>query len=287
MSEELLQRGLLNNPEKIGKWDFYNIGNTTVNALKRHGIILDKDYSPYSRKKVDGLIVKDKKVLAVIENKVPGELSSERGIEEAIKQEIDVAKKLEAKVFIVTDTTKTIWVNPTNGERIKDEKGNEIKIVFNPHDRETIKLLERIEASINESNSQLTQPELKDPLPLAEKVWQDLWSVSGATPEKCLYTFVELFIFKYLSDLKILKGLYSFDHLLSLYNTNSDEEVLEYYAGTIRKQIKELFPASPIDGTSIINGTIFVSKDEKAVVGYSTVFRKYLTGLKSLAAWSI
>ena len=79
-------------------------------------------------------------------------------------------------------------------------------------------------------------------MPLAEKVWQDLWSVSGATPENCLYTFVELFIFKYLSDLKILKGLYSFDHLLSLYNTNSDEEVLEYYAGTIRKQIKELFP---------------------------------------------
>ena len=75
MSEELLQRGLLNNPEKIGKWDFYNIGNTTVNALKRHGIILDKDYSP-TQKKVDGLIVKDKG-LAVIENKVP-ELSSER-----------------------------------------------------------------------------------------------------------------------------------------------------------------------------------------------------------------
>lgn len=284
MSEELLQRGLLNNPEKIGKWDFYNIGNTTVNALKRHGIILDKDYSPYSRKKVDGLIVKDKKVLAVIENKVPGELSSERGIEEAIKQEIDVAKKLEAKVFIVTDTTKTIWVNPANGERIKDEKGNEIKTVFNPHGRETIKLLERIEASINESNSQLKQPELKDPLPLAEKVWQDLWSVSGATPENCLYTFVELFIFKYLSDLKILKGLYSFDHLLSLYNTNSDEEVLEYYAGTIRKQIKELFPASPIDGTSIINGTIFVSKDEKAVVGYSTVFRKTLDRFKNFGS---
>lgn len=24
MSEELLQRGLINNPEKIGQWDFYN-----------------------------------------------------------------------------------------------------------------------------------------------------------------------------------------------------------------------------------------------------------------------
>ena len=30
MSEELLQRDLINNPEKIGKWDFRNIGSTTT-----------------------------------------------------------------------------------------------------------------------------------------------------------------------------------------------------------------------------------------------------------------
>lgn len=284
MSEELLQRGLLNNPEKLGKWDFYNIGNTTVGALKRHGIIADKNYSPCTRKKVDGLIVKDKNVIAVIENKIPSELSSERGIKAAIEQELDVAKKLEAKVLIVTDTTKTIWINPANAERIKDEEGNELKTIFNPNDKETIKLIEKIVASINENNSQLAQPDLRDPLPLAEKVWQDLWSVSGATPENCLYTFVELFIFKYLSDLKILKGFYSFDSLLKQYETNSDEEVLEYYAGTIRKQIKGLFPASPIDGTSIINGTIFVSKDEKAVIGYSTVFKKTLERFKKFGS---
>ena len=34
MSEELLQRGLDKKPEKIGKWDFYNIGATTINQLK-------------------------------------------------------------------------------------------------------------------------------------------------------------------------------------------------------------------------------------------------------------
>ena len=34
MSEELLQRNLLKNPEKVGAWDFYNIGSTTVKALK-------------------------------------------------------------------------------------------------------------------------------------------------------------------------------------------------------------------------------------------------------------
>lgn len=33
MSEELLQRDLVKNPEKMG---FYNIGATTLKALKRH-----------------------------------------------------------------------------------------------------------------------------------------------------------------------------------------------------------------------------------------------------------
>ena len=58
MSEELLQRNLLDNPEKIGKWDFYNIGNTTIKALKEHGIIRNVDYGSLERKKVDGILPK-------------------------------------------------------------------------------------------------------------------------------------------------------------------------------------------------------------------------------------
>ena len=44
MSEELLQRDLLKNPEKIGKWDFYNIGATSIKTLKEHGILRNVDY---------------------------------------------------------------------------------------------------------------------------------------------------------------------------------------------------------------------------------------------------
>ena len=40
MSEELLQRDLVKNSEKIGKWDFYNIGATTLKVLKKHKKIL-------------------------------------------------------------------------------------------------------------------------------------------------------------------------------------------------------------------------------------------------------
>jgi hypothetical protein len=35
MSEELLQRDLLKTSEKIGVWDFYNIGATSIKGSKR------------------------------------------------------------------------------------------------------------------------------------------------------------------------------------------------------------------------------------------------------------
>ena len=81
---------------------------------------------------------------------------------------------------------------------------------------------------------------------------------------------------KYLSDLGVLRGMYSFYDLLGKYAGNNDNEVLEYYASVIRVKIKELFPGNPKDKTTIINGTIFVSKDDKAVSGYATVFKRIL-----------
>lgn len=137
-------------------------------------------------------------------------------------------------------------------------------------------LIDRINSSLSSSNSCLIPEQWQNPTKLARAIWQDIWMVSGATPENCLYTFVELFIFKYLSDLNVLTGRYSFTDLMSAYGTNTEEEVLKLYADTIRPKIKELFPLNTQDNTTIINGTIFVSKDEKAVEGYSSTFRKVL-----------
>lgn len=64
--------------------------------------------------------------------------------------------------------------------------------------------------------------------------------------------------------------------MLGKYSGNNENEVLEYYASTVRVKIKALFPGNPKDKTTIINGTIFVSKDDKAVSGYATVFHKIL-----------
>jgi type I restriction-modification system DNA methylase subunit len=276
MSEELHQRDLIEKPEKIGKWDFYNIGATTLKSLKENKIIPNLDYKEFERRKPDGIIVFKKNVVAVLENKRPSEFNTEAKKKKAIQQGIEVSQKLKAEILIVTDTKETIWINSLNGNLIKDENGNNLIYNFKKSDENIPKIIEKILESCDENNSQLALPKLKDPSPLAKQVWQDIWSVSGATPENCLYTFVELFIFKYLSDLNVLTGIYNFDNLIKQYETNTSEDVLEFYANTIRKKIKQLFPMNEKDKTTIINGTIFVSKDEKAVEGYSAVFKKIL-----------
>ena len=282
MSEELLQRDLINNPEKIGKWDFYNIGATTVKALKEYGIIRNVNYGNEEKKKVDALLVQKKNVIAVIEYKKPSEFKTAEQKNKAINQELEVARSLKAKIFIATDTKETVWINVLTGNRIKDESNKELKVNFDTKDEKLPDLFEKIIVSINEKNDQIKPKELVNPTDLARSIWQDIWSVSGATPENCLYTFVELFIFKYLSDLGVLQGIFNFYTLYDNYqnNSNTDEEVLETYAQIIRPKIKTLFPENQIDHTTIINGTIFVSKDQKAVNGYSTVFKKILLKFK-------
>ncbi|MCD4744165.1 MAG: N-6 DNA methylase [Desulfobacteraceae bacterium] len=276
MSEELLQRGLLKNPEKIGKWDFYNIGSTSIKALKEYGIIRNVDYGNVENKKVDALIVQKKNVIAIIEYKKPSQFKTKTQKDKAIKQEIEVAKKLGSKIIIATDTKDTVWVNALTGKKIKDENGKEINSSFDPKAELMAELIDKINYSINENNNNLKPKELVNPTDLAKQIWQDIWMVSGATAENCLYTFIELFIFKYLSDLNVLKGIYNFNAVIDSFKTNTAEEILENYANVIRPKIKELFPENPIDKTTIINGTIFVSKDQKAVRGYSTVFKKVL-----------
>ena len=276
MSEELIQRNLVAAPDRMGSWDYYNIGATTLKALKAAKIIPKRDYAGFEAKKPDALIVKKPIVVAAIEYKQPSQLKTKKQIEDAIQQEIGTARALNAKVYIVTDGKKTFWINPLTGNPILSDNGEPVLTVFNRHSEECVKLISKILLSISKDNDTLLVSSVVDPLPLAQQVWQDLWAVSGATPENCLYTFVEVFIFKYLSDLGVLQGFFSFAHLLSLYNSNSENDVLEYYAKHVRPEIKKRFPRNDKDNTTIINGTIFVSKDDNAVDGYSVVFRKIL-----------
>lgn len=276
MSEELFQRDFIQNPEKIGKWHFYNIGSTSVKNLKPLGLIRDVHYGDEERKKVDALIVQNKKVIAIIEYKKPSAFQTEAQKNKAIEQEWEVAKKLNAPLIIATDTKKTVWVHVLTGNRIKDENGNFIKKNFHPKDEKMPDFREKILYSVNAFSDPIKPKKFVNPTDFAKPIWQDIGSVSGATPENGLYTFVELFIFKYLSDFGILQGFLNFNRLYQNYEVNTEKNILETDVHTIRPKIMELFPKNPIDKTTIINvnGTIFVGKDPKAMPNSSPVFKK-------------
>lgn len=90
MREESLQRDLIKNPEKIGTWNFYNIGATTINALKEADIIRSIDYGDVSRKKVDAIITRQKEVIAIININHPNNLIQK------IKKTVQFCKKLKS-----------------------------------------------------------------------------------------------------------------------------------------------------------------------------------------------
>lgn len=283
MSEELIQRGLdrKNPTSKIGKWDYFSIGATTLKALKEASIIRNVNYGYLESKKVDGIIIHNKDVIAVIEFKQPKEFKTKAQKEKAITQEIEVAKILGSKIIIATDTIDTIWVNSLTGQKICNESGIEIKTPFNPSDDSLPLLIEKINYSINEKNNNILPKKLVNPTDLAKSIWQDIWSASGESPTGSLYTFVELFIFKYLSDLGTLQGVFSFQSLLNNYTANNQDEMLEYYASIVRPKIKNLFPENIVDKTTIINGSVFVNKLGAADIRYSNIFKKILDKFQS------
>lgn len=127
MSEELLQTL----PQKVGKYTYYRLGNTTLDQLKNNGIIPRKDYDTLKKKKPDGLMIYQGRIRAVVEYKQPKDLKTENDLQKAIAQEIAVAKAL-CKILIITDGSKSFWVNALNGELIKDAKGNYLKPCFIP-----------------------------------------------------------------------------------------------------------------------------------------------------------
>ncbi|GAG10311.1 unnamed protein product, partial [marine sediment metagenome] len=262
-------------PQRIGKYAYYQLGATTLDQLKAAGIIPRKNYSHIANKKPDGLVIYQGRVKAVVEYKQPKDLSSEKDVEKAIGQEIEVAKAL-CKILIVTDGSKSFWINALNGERIKDGKGNEVRAVFHhlqvQHAAAIESLLDEVDASISKTQSAIRNAHLIDPTPLATRLWQTIWVATGKSPVKCLYNVVELFIFKFLSDLGVLAEDIAFNRIYEK-GLSNPEDALEFYAKNSRDRIYRLFPHAP-DGTTIINGTIFVTEDGEANITQAFLFQK-------------
>lgn len=289
MAEQINKNDYINHPDRIGVFNYYSLGETTIKQLQQNNLISSKTRK-FQNKKPDAIVTDDKKDIVVyIENKDIGKLSTPNDIQAAIDQEIDVAKAVNAPIFVVTDTVDTYWINTFTGEKIMCEDGTELRVIFKPNEnkRQLERLIKYIRLSISATNNQLKKVVYLDPTDLATAVHQKIWIAKNSSPETCLYTFVELFIFKYLSDLGVLTGDYSFDSLCKKYEDegNSDEYVLDFYLGATgpREKIKSLFPEG-LDGTTVVNGDVFhaiKNKDSEYVVnGDGKTFRNIIEEFK-------
>ncbi|MBO5565828.1 MAG: N-6 DNA methylase [Succinivibrio sp.] len=292
MSEQSKQNELYSNTVTIlDKYECLSLGATTIGNLideKKIKINKTKNSLKNKGKKPDVLIVDNtRKIVAYIECKKPEEFNSDAKIKKAIDQEINVAKELGIKIFVATDGSKFVWVNALTGNRIKDEYGNDIVSPIQPKNeaRKTSLLIDRLTLDLSLTNDKLQAIKYSDPTNLAQKVGGLLRNIKFTTPKDSLYTFVELFLFKYLSDIQILKSTENFDYIYSLYDESdrSESEVLYEYITGPREQISLLFPQAP-DKTSVINGFVFHA--EKTADGYisnsadATVFHEIMKMFK-------
>jgi len=292
MSEELKANNYTKKGNPFGVYESYTIGATTINELKKYKIVPDKDYGEYGKRKPDGLIVDrrnkdDIKVIAVVEYKDPTDFNTQDKKDKAIHQCNNYCQVLNATFGIATDTKEYYYINPKSTQEdalkyvddfgterkyslIQNEDGynlshNLVKELNNLTElNKSLAVFERIQREITPSNSKLVSEKKLNPNNLAKNVWQSIWLASGENPDKCLSTFVEIFIFKYLSDLEILQKnsdgvLVDFDSV-----KNSGKNLcLKYYFKNVREYVKTLFPESTFDNTSIINGFILDPRVEE------------------------
>lgn len=273
MSEELRQKGYLDKRgrsrgEPVGSYEGFNIGATTLDQLRRASIIPDRDYGRFKKNKPDGIVVDRRastpEVKFLIEFKDKGGLDSESRTRDFIdKIAEEYCRPLLCPVGGVSDYRRTSWVFVTDQNweiiRREDDYPLDAKIdLSSPIGRDLIgRTLFRIETELNKQKAILIPQEAVNPTRLAEQTWQTIWLASGEKPEQCLATFIEILVFKFISDLGILKTTSSgvpvdFGTLRQM----EGEKILKYYFENVRPQIKKLFPFGT-DGTSVINGIVF------------------------------
>jgi len=261
---------------------------------------------------VDRRDLKNIKVHCVVERKDIGELDTDKDILEALQQCNNNCQILGANVGVATDGSSYYWINPNQDTKknryiqkkpIRKKKKIQVKRSFTEisnadgslfseefdinqktaqpnfnkltsKTREALENFELVENSMSTTNSKIRPIETKDPTDFAKQIWQILWIKTGATPQKILLTFVEIFMFKYLSDLGILvenKGVpISFQDVLG----KEKEEAFEYYVNNVRPYLKKkLFPLH--GGTTIINGGVLNPEDPSHNKKFHSILEKF------------
>ncbi len=267
MSEQTIQNDLYTIPVEISnKYICRSLGATTIKDLVKNneisGITL-KECKNIKVNKPDVLVLnKNKEIIVFIEMKQPSEFNSEHLKKVAKYQELLVARQTKAKIYIISDGDTFIWFNPLTEKHILDENGVPIYRKINPKDltqeqnKELAEFIDDVCYCIDNTNNQLIPKDYIDPTPLARKTAKIMQNMSLSSAKNSLYTFVEMFTFKFLSDIGVLKGIYCFDSIYDIYSYQSDKDAFRQYLTTVRGQLLVLFPVAD-DNTTIINGRLF------------------------------
>ncbi len=278
MSEELIQKNYTDHGEPFGEYEYYNIGKTNFANLATNKIVPNLDYKEYKLKCPDALIcdrrdISNPLVICVIEYKKPSEFNTEAKKNKAFEQCNNYAQECKAKISIVTDGHTFYWLNSISNTNncdykyfdavkgitrgfsfIKNENKTKFKDFFDHESAESINYIELLQKTISENNSYIRPAQMISPSSLAKKVWQSVYMSTGDDPKKCLMTFTELFIFKFLSDKNLLcKDDAGNDIDFETVFAKGNQFCLKYYLKNVRPYIKKMFPIAD-DGTTIING---------------------------------
>ncbi len=273
----------------LDNYHLIKIGATTVNQLQEAKILPKRNYGTLLANKPDALIIKGKSDIQVlIEIKKPGTLRNQEKAKGVITDwYYDLAKILHCKIICASDGKTTCWVHASsknffteNGIPIKNQLDLSSLTDTAAHSiqKDVAKTIEKLLKSNSQGELQIEEKVL-NPQKLADRVWQKIWIQTGKNPESCLYNVVEIFIFKFLSDLKVLPSHMSFETVYDILCKKTDgsaEEGLRYYAKNVREKIcKDMFPAGK-DGTTILNGTIFVNENGEPNIPQAALFKEVM-----------
>jgi len=260
----------------------YLLGNTTLNQLRRAKIIsgytLDIPFKPKiwrgkpsKSSRPDEIVLDGKNVIVVVERKEPYELKSPKQEEEAAEQCLVYLQQLGGKIGVITDYKKFLWIHnmgTTSELHYIYEDDSPVACDFRKKGA-----IEEVLGRLDPKTDSLVREEAVDPSALADSVWQTIWHATHEEPKHCLATFVELFLYKFLSDLGLLPTDYKIESLNVDENTftkTKGKTQIEFYTQEVRPYMKSLFPEPktieyPLDNilpgsdvTSIIDGFVFL-----------------------------
>lgn len=287
-SEELNNGGF--DFDIIDDYHYVKIGATNVSQLIKAGIVKGIKGDVLKQNKPDGLILHGKNIVKVlIEYKNSGIISNVEDAKNVISNwYYSLAKELKCNIICASDGNNYYYFN-SDKQLIQNDNANPVRYSLHLSEianksiskelaKEVIGFINMIEKTDNNGN--IEKEKVLNPTDLANKVWQELFVHTGKEPEKCLYNVVEIFIFKFLSDIGILEDDMSFEYIYNM-SLSDKERAIKRYAQNIRTEIKsEMFPKSLEDGTTIFNGTIFVNEVGEPVLAQKDLFANVLAIFK-------